>query len=242
MSKQTARCALCLLLVWWCLPVTGQAQLFKKGAQRRAARQGGTPSGGTQQPRTGLFGKPKEPKTGGLLNRNSQPARPKEKTGLFGKPKEPKTGGIFNRNKADVTGQASQKNGLFGKRRAANASQYANYNQQQRNQQAAANSVQRSQRVSASEPLFAASKSDPSRPSAGAFQKPSPAVDRPAAEPSADNSALVRTRPKVPQRTQPAARVPHQPLDNTSRDLPLARPTSPLAAPPQVQTSVDILA
>lgn len=257
MSKRGARVAVWLLLVLWFVPATGQAQLFKKAAQRRAARQGAGSSGSTQPPKTGLFGKPKQPKTGGLLNRNSQPVdRTQPKTGLFGKPKEPKSGGLFHRNKGDVAGPTTQKSGLFGKRRGAASSPYASYNQQQRNQQAAANSVQRSQRVSASEPLFAARADDRATSSADtpAVARSSPERargDRPgdAATPgrgdrsaTTDNSAIVRTRPKVPQRTQPAARVPHQPLKNTSQDLPVARPTSPLAAPPEVRSSIDILA
>ena len=126
MSKRGARVAVWLLLVLWFVPATGQAQLFKKAAQRRAARQGAGSSGSTQPPKTGLFGKPKQPKTGGLLNRNSQPVdRTQPQTGLFGKPKEPKSGGLFHRNKGDVAGPTTQKSGLFGKRRGAASSPYA---------------------------------------------------------------------------------------------------------------------
>ena len=166
-----------LLVVFALAAPSCEAQLFKKGANRRAARQnGGNYNGGMnqqqsnqyQQPRKGLFGKSKEAKTGGLFNGNKQNntqysnAQPQQKKGLFGKPKEQKTGGLFNRNKVDAYGQPVQKNGLFGKakeRREAQAytqQRYSNqsYSQQQINQQASANSVQRSQRASSNQSLF----------------------------------------------------------------------------------------
>ena len=152
-----------------------EAQLFK-GGQRRAARQGGGSTqqsggnlqqgGANQQPRTGLFGKEKAPKTGGLFKGKQDNQQPinngqyqQPKTGMFGKQKEPQNGGLFNRNKIEYSdGQYyKEKTGLFGKAKAKReqaAVPQQRYTQQQFNQQASVNSVQRSQRASSNQPLF----------------------------------------------------------------------------------------
>jgi len=198
-----------------------EAQLFK-GGQRRAARQAGgniQQSGGNgqqgfsnQQPRTGLFGKEKAPKTGGLFNgkqRNQQPINngqyQQPKTGMFGKEKQPKSGGLFNRNKVEYSdGQYyKEKNGLFGKAKAKReqaAAPQQRYTQQQFNQQASANSVQRSQRASSNQSLF-------QNKAIGNFNNPTSGnsgsnglLSGSAVRPSASQSTLaesVRTRQQV---------------------------------------------
>ncbi|MCR9197338.1 MAG: hypothetical protein NXI04_01720 [Planctomycetaceae bacterium] len=249
-----------------------EAQLFKKAAERRASRQGGAASGQYQPPKKGLFGKSKEPKTGGLLNRGGgSTQRPaagsgqNQKTGLFGKPKEPKTGGLFNKNKVDASGRPIEKPGLFGKKRQANDARYANqYTQQQRNMQASANYVQRSQRAASSEPLFrpshsaeAAARSDKSVADASprtdgrsdvsllASQKPDLPSLKQAAETAngVSRQTVAGSRPKVPRRTQSIPRAaPPKKLHNTSQELPVARPTGTITVPAEVRVSADILA
>ena len=253
-----------------------EAQLFKKAAERRASRQGGAASGQYQPPKKGLFGKSKEPKTGGLFNRNGgNTQRPatgsgqNQKTGLFGKPKEPKTGGLFNKNKVDASGRPIEKPGLFGKKRQAGDARYANqYSQQQRNMQASANYVQRSQRAASSEPLFRPSVSangaarsansladaslrtgdrtdDRSDVSLLTPQKPELPSLKQAAEAAngVRRQAVATSRPKVPRRTQSTPRAaPQKKLHNTSQELPVVRPTGTITVPAEVSTSADILA
>lgn len=263
-------CVLVLVLVLVCLAPSCPGQLFKKAAERRASRQGGAPAGQYQPPKKGLFGKSKEPKTGGLFNRSggSTPrsnggAEQNQKTGLFGKPKEPKTGGLFNRNRVDASGQPIQKPGLFGKKRAAENRYANNFTQQQRNQQASASYVQRSQRVADSQPLFRPPTPADGSASAGTSQttgtrqsgRVEPTVlsqrkpDLPelkqsaASQPIGSHSALVRSRPKVPRRTQPSAGPrPRKTLQNTSQDLPEVAPTGTITVPVDVRTADDILA
>ena len=281
-----------------------EAQLFK-GGQRRAARQGGgnmQQSGGNrqqgfsnQQPRTGLFGKEKAPKTGGLFNkqRNQQPINNNQyqqpKTGLFGKEKQPKSGGLFNRNKVEYSdGQFyREKNGLFGKAKAKReqaAASQQRYTQQQFNQQASGNSVQRSQRASSNQSLFqnkpvgtfnnptpgnsgsngllTGSSGQPTsvRPSVSQSapgensrlrQQVNPAVEdqksqlpeltrvtkakTPAAARAQKADAVVRSKPKLPQRRSPLNKtVRHARLQDTSKEVPQASPTGLIASPPVI--------
>lgn len=262
---------LAVLLLLFATPLPRcQAQLFKKAAERRASRQAGSSSGQYQPPKKGLFGKSKEPKTGGLLNRGGNTQRPtagsgqNQKTGLFGKPKEPKTGGLFNRNKVDASGRPIEKPGLFGKKRQANDARYANqYTQQQRNMQASANYVQRSQRAASSAPLFRPSvPADTAARAANSGAHASPRTDGrdvnlltqqkpdlPALKQVADTAdgvrrqALAGSRPKVPRRTPSIPRAaPQKKLHNTSQELPVARPTGTITVPAEVSISTDILA
>lgn len=226
-----------------------EAQLFK-GGQRRAARQSGgsmQQSGGNrqqgfsnQQPRTGLFGKEKTPKTGGLFNgkqRNQQPINngryQQPKTGLFGKEKQPKSGGLFNRNKVESSdGQFyKEKNGLFGKAKAKReqaAASQQRYTQQQFNQQASANSVQRSQRASSNQSLF---QNTP----VGTFNNPTPGNSGSNRLLTGSSGQPASVRPSVSQAAPGENTRPRQPVnlaveDQKSRLPELTRVTRPQSA------------
>lgn len=224
---------------------TQQGGLFGGGKNRQSSSQD---SNQYEQPKTGLFGRTKPVK------------EPKEKTGLFGRPKEEKNG-LFGRAKERREQEAyanQQFRNQYSPQRYTQhqMNQYASSNSVHRSQGVTstqplfnpqteptarpANSTQSGRNSAALNVRPVASTAVPPGETGTAEQLPK--ITRPQTLPAnlektgsaqPRSSAIVRSRPKLPQRTQQTTEsAPTFPaLQNTSQELPVAKPTGSLPKP-----------